>query len=185
MDVSGKMDNYQYLGVILGEKNNLEALYRRMGSPTIHMSGLEKGKQQKIIQQMIFDQNHRIAICVRIDRKLVIQEVENRRIAKYRRMPKGKLFAMFEEILFKYLRHQIEKYTLKHHMAAENIPVECDDDSLVFAKAWRTRSIQPAGAHFIADVLAWCNTKNITLNSVIELNYSDRIKKDMLYRLQK
>ncbi len=185
MDVSGKMDNYQYLGIILGEKDNLDALYRRMGSPNTHMSGLDKRKKKQIIELMRFNQQNRYAICVKINRKSVIKEVQQRRIAKYQRMSKGKLFAMFEHTLFKYLRHEIEKYTLKHHRAIEEIPVECDCDSLVFAKAWKTKAIEPQAAHFIADVLAWCNTQNIRLETAVELDYTSKIKQDLLYKLQK
>ena len=185
MDVSGVDDNYQYVGIVIGEKNNVNALYRKMGSPTTHMSGLPKQTKQKIISKLRFDQNHRFAICVKIDRKRVIEEVKNRRISKYKRMSNGKLFAMFEKILFKYLRHDIEKFTLKHHLGLGEIPVECDGDSIAFVKVWGSNSISPQGIHFIADALAWCNTKNIMLDTAVELNYSNKIKTDMIRKLQK
>jgi len=185
MDVSGKNDNYEYLGVVIGEQNNVNALYRKMGSPKTHMSGLTQKAKQTIISKLQFDKKYRYAICVKIDRKKVIDEVKNRRIAKYRRMSKGKLYALFEKTLFKYLRHDIEKFTLKHHLELSEIPVECDGDSIVFVKVWGANSMSPHGIHFIADALAWCNTKNIRLDSTIELNYCDKIKRDMIHKLQK
>ena len=185
MDVSGTNDNYQYLGIIIAEKNNIDALYKRMGSPTTHMSGLPKQTKQRIISKLQFDQNYRFALCVKIDRKRIIQEVKNRRITKYKRMSNGRLFAMFEKALFKYLRHDIENFTLKHHLELGEVPVECDNDSKVFAKVWGSNTISPHATHFIADALAWCNNKNIRIDTSIELNYTDEIKMDMIRKLQK
>jgi len=185
MDVSGINDNYQYLGIVISEKKNIDALYRKMGSPTTHMSGLPNKTKEKIISKLQFDQINRFAICVTINRKNIIKEVQNRRISKYQRMSKGKLFAMFEQTLFKYLRHDLEKFTLKHHLAINEIPVECDDDSQVFARVWGTNSLKPSSAHFVADALAWCNTKKIPLNTIVELNYANLIKNDMIHKLQK
>ena len=185
MDVSGRTDNYQYLGIVIGETNNVSSLYRKIGAPTTHMSGLPPQTQRRIISELQFDHHNRIAICVKIDRKKIIDEVKQRRIAKYQRMSTGKLFAMFEQILFKYLKHEIEKFTLVHHLSANAIPVECDDDSQVFVKAWGTKSINPNNFHFIADAIAWCNTKEIKLDSVIELDYTKIIKNEMIHKLQK
>ena len=156
-----------------------------MGSPTTHMSGLPKQTKQRIISKLQFDQNYRFALCVTIDRKRIIKEVKNRRITKYKRMSNGRLFAMFEKALFKYLRHDIEAFTLKHHLELGEVPVECDGDSTVFAKVWGSNTMSPHGTHFIADALAWCNNKHIRIDTCIELNYTDEIKNDMIRKLQK
>jgi len=100
-------------------------------------------------------------------------------------MSRGKLFAMFEKILFKYLRHEIEKFTLMYGLGATDIAVECDNDSIVFAKTWGVKHINPSNVHLISDVVAWCNNKNKSIKGVIELDLTGLIQQALIKKLQK
>lgn len=185
MDVSGTMDNYKYLGIVIGQKQNLDSLYRKIGSPQRHMSGQRKKQKEKIIKNLEFDQFNRTAFCVKINRKSVINTVKNKRNIKHRRMSGGKLFALFEKTLFKYLTHEIEKFTLQYDLGAKEIIVECDTDSIVFAKTWGVKHLGVGTAHIISDIVAWCNNKNQNISGVIEIDLSKKIQNELLRKLSK
>lgn len=185
MDVSGTMDNYKYLGIVIGQKQNLNSLYQKIGSPQKHMSGQRKKQKAKIIKNLEFDQFNRTALCVKINRKNVINTVKNKRNIKHKRMSGGKLFAMFEKTLFKYLTHEIEKFTLQYHLSAKEIVVECDSDSIVFAKTWGVKHLSAGRVHIISDIVAWCNNKNQNIDGVIEIDLSEKIQSELLRKLSK
>ncbi len=149
------------------------------------MSSQPKRSKQTIIKNLKFDKKNSIAFCVRIERKAIINKIKSRRLAKYKRMSGGKLFAMFEKILFKYLRHEIEKFTLMYGFGATEIIVECDNDSIVFARTWGVKHIKPSIAHLISDIVAWCNNKNKSVKGVIELDLTKLIQEALIKKLQK
>ena len=177
MDVSGATDNYKYLGIVIGQKQNLDSLYRKIGRPQKHMSGQRKKQKAKIIKNLEFDQFNRTAFCVKINRKNVIDTVK--------RMAGGKLFALFEKTLFKYLTYEIEKFTLQYHLSAKEIVVECDNDSIVFAKTWGVKHLSAGSVHIISDIIAWCNNKNQNIDGVIEIDLSEKIQSELLRKLSK
>jgi len=97
MDVSGTNDNYKYLAIVIGQQSNLNSLHKKLGQPIIHMSSQPKRGKQTIIKNLKFDKKNSIAFCVRIERKAIINKIKSRRLVKYKRMSRGKLFAMFEK----------------------------------------------------------------------------------------
>lgn len=185
MDVSGTMDNYKYLAIVIGQKENLNSLYHKIGSPQRHMSGQSRKKKNRIIRNLMFDGVNRTALCVKLERKKVIKTLKSKRAKKYNRQSGGKLFSMFETTLFKYLRTEIEKFTSQYNRTPTRVIVECEKDSRNFAKAWGVKTLEPASIHIISDIVAWCNNKGENIDGVIELDLSEVIQNKLLKKLQK
>ena len=187
LDVSGARTNkYLFLAIVIGVDQNIKALYNKMGQPKVHMTSLRIQRQNKIIKNLKFDKLNRIAFCVTLNRKMIIDTVKARRLPKYSRVPIGSLYAMFEEKLFKYLRHDLEKFTLGYGLSATQLQVECDSDAEVFAKTWGLkRVLTPKATHAITDAVAFCNRRKIKLSDVIELDYTQQIQKEMVRKFRK
>ena len=185
MDVSGATDNYKYLGIVIGQKQNLDSLYRKIGRPQKHMSGQRKKQKAKIIKNLEFDQFNRTAFCVKINRKNVIDTVKINGIKKNKKMQGGNLFPQLKKILLNYLTYEFEKFTLQYHLSAKEIVVECDNDSIVFAKTWGVKHLSAGSVHIISDIIAWCNNKNQNIDGVIEIDLSEKIQSELLRKLSK
>jgi len=187
MDISGNsIDNYSYLAIIIGVQDNIDSLFKKMGNPTIHLSGINPKKRNKIIKEIKFDCNVRIAFCIRIERGSIMKNIQNLHVVKKSRISKGRLFAIFEKALFKYVRHEIEEFTLKHNTIPNELIMECDGDSVIFAKTLGVKKIiKPSNSHAIADAVAWCNHKKIPIFGCVESDLRKKIMAEMIKKIGK
>lgn len=187
MDVSGSRTNkYLFLAIIFGVDENIKSLYIKMGEPKTHMTSLSKKARRRIINQLKFDKRNRIAFCVTLNRRMIINNVKNRRIDKYKRVSMGRLYAIFEKTLFKFLRAELEKFTLLYSMPATELSVQCDSDAEVFVRSWgMKRILKPKEAHSVSDAIAFCNRRNRKLSDVIELDYTHKIQTEMVRQFRK
>ena len=179
MDVSGDANatNYKFLGIVLGADNNIMGLSNDIGSYPEHMSRIKNRDKPKIIQKLEFDNENRIAFCVKLDRKKIVDKIIKSRRA--RSTGKGKIFRTYNYVLIQEIKKIIEKFLVGQGKSVTEIIFQCDKDSDPFIKAGGLKLQRKGAAYRISDYIAWCNNKNKRPKSVIEINFTKEIPKRM------
>ena len=186
MDVSGdpKHKNHKYLSIVIGTEESIESLLKKSGIGDSRMSKLRVGQQDHVAQRLKFDNNNRIAFCIQINRKEIIDYVKKRRKIKQQRMSDGRLVNLFHHVFYELIRPEIESFLLIHGYSLSNLQIHCDDDCYSLIKECGLKPVLYKGSAFkISDRVAWCNNKRIEMKTVKEKNFVDEIKHRMVMRL--
>jgi len=186
MDVSGRphVDNYMYLAIVLGTDESINALFNKLNLPKKHMSAIHMEKQDQIVNDLDFDCVNRTAFCITINRKQIIETIKNHRRMRSRNISYFRLYSMFERNLFKYLRDDLGNFILQHKESITELSIQCDNDSRNFIRTWGLKPAIADNAHKIADVVAWCNNKEISVSGVIDRDYRKKIIDDIFSELK-
>ena len=181
MDVSGdeKKTNYQYLGLIIGVPENIMSLSKNIGSYSEHMSRIDDKDKKIIIKKLKFDSNNRIAFCIKLDRKKIINGILHSRKARSKNIQKGKLFRTFNYVVMKEILKTINNFLINHELSVTNLEIQCDSDSKPFLKATGIKYKHKGIAYRISDYVAWANNRKKTPQTVIDINFTNEIPNRM------
>lgn len=183
MDVSGDVDsgNYKYFAVVIGTKESISSLSRDIGHLPTHISRVGGKKQNEIIAKMVFDGKNRIAFCVYLKRDDIVDSIKNRRRAKRKRTPTGKILRTYNYVVMQKVKKYLEEFVMKHHISITDIVIQCEKDCIPFAKAGSLKYKYEKGkAYRLADIIAYCNNKKLRIPNVKEKNFTKEIPNSML-----
>ena len=186
MDVSGdnKDGNYKFLAIVIGTKDNINSLFHSIGKKKIHMNQIQdKNQRKRIINTVSFDGKNRTAFCLAMNRKNIIDKVTNLRKIKQKRMPKSRIIRVYNYLLFQYVKPEIEQFIIKNGYAMTDMIIQCEEDCVSIAKDNSLFHTNIGIAYRISDIVAWCNSHNITLSGVVEKDFTDQLECKLIERL--
>lgn len=177
MDVSGDeaSTNYRFLSVVIGTDESILSLSNGMGRYSEHMARLEPAEKEDVISRLNFDKKNRIAFCVTLDRKRIVDEIIQSRKAKQRKISKGDILRTYNRVVMREILRRVESFVLSYGISPTDLKIQCDNDSLYFAKAVSLQHERKGAAYRISDYVAWCNNKDRTPDSVIEIDFTEEI----------
>ncbi len=186
IDISGdpETDHYKRMSIVIGTKESIDSIVKRLGSNKIHMNQVKKHDHGNIISKLDFTNDQIIAFCITLDKKLIVDRIRKSRRIKQKNISSEKIFRMYNNILMYEIRESIVDFLSKHNHALSDIVFQCDQDCLNFAKDTGLRYTEVGDAHMLADIVAWANNKNIEPDGVIAMDLRDiierRLKKELL-----
>ena len=116
MDSSGDptFGNDKFLAIVIGTDESISSIFKKLGHNHIHMSNFNKKKQSQIISKLSFDSENNIAFCIRIDRYVIVNKINQLRKTKQKNISKGRIYYLFNRALFKQLRNPILEFLSKY-----------------------------------------------------------------------
>ena len=132
---------------------------------------------------MSFNRKKRIAFCIAMDRKRIIDNVSNLRKIKQKRMAKSRIIRTYNYLLFQFIKSDIEKFLFKNGSSLADLIIQCETDCESFTKDNSLHRTNIGIAYRISDIVAWCNNHNIPLKGVIEVNFTKKLEHRLTERL--
>ena len=181
MDVSGDENktNFEYLGLVLGSNESIIGLSSKLGDLPEHMSYLSFNEKQHVYETLKFDRINRIAFCVKLDRKNIIEKIRQSGKIK-QRTPKQTLLNVYNRVIITHIISYIEEFLHLHGVSIHDLNIQCDMDCKPFVRAGSMKFQHKGAAYRISDYVAWCNNRSGVLQDVIEINFTDKIIPNML-----
>lgn len=181
MDASGDQQsgNQKFMAVVIGTEEGIAAMTRRLGTDSIHMNMIKNQKDRnEIIGRVRFDGGACIGLCLRLEKKLVLEEAQ-RRAKKGLRANKRRVASVYHRLVWEGMRDPVERFLRQHGCEARSVGFHCDADCRDFVRdrGWCAR---PAGsAHMLADIVAWANGHGLEPEGTVYMNLYDRLAKSM------
>lgn len=178
MDVSGdKRDktNYLFLGFVIGTIESMTGLSRRFGDLPEHMSYLSDSEKDYVLDELVFDQQNRLALCVSLNRDKIVKEIMGSRGTGRRNIGKGDIIRSFNRVIIQEIIKQINPFLSHHRESITDLTIQCENDSVPFAEARNLQHIRKGMAYRISDYVAYCNNKITTPTTVHEINIVNEI----------
>lgn len=184
MDVSGDdtHSNYEYLGIVIGIHESVMSLSGKMGQYSEHMSELTEPQKRDVVSKLSFDSTNSIAICVRLDRKKIIDGIRARRRIRNSRKLDGAVIRTFNRVIMTTIQSRIEQFALSHKESFTNLIIQGDKDVKGFADAVGLTFTRKGAAYRLSDYIAYCNNRGLDnqIASIIQLDFTNEITEKML-----
>ena len=147
------------------------------------MSRLGVKIQAQVLENLDLSTDEVGAWCFHIDR----QRIEGRMcelVSRTRRRPLINIHRSFDAYWLQLFVRELADFAAKLGADLSDIVVEADADMRSTMKRWNIGTRQAGRAHELADVMAWCNRRNIKIPSCGILDLRDALetamKRDML-----
>lgn len=177
MDISGDSNysNYHYLGIVVGTHESVMNVHNSMKDYPEHMASIDELDRQQIINDLDFDSKSRIALCVKLDRKNIVENILNHKRKGGRNLEKGKVLRTYNRVVMQQVKRYLEDFLFSHGVSITEIIIQCDSDCIHFAKAVGLKHTRKGVAYKLSDYIAWCNNKNRRPQTVREINFTQDI----------
>lgn len=73
------------------------------------------------------------------------------------------------------VKKKIDSFLTAHRYSITDLEIQCDKDSICFLKIASIKQLHKGAAYRISDYVAWCNNRKRTPNSVIEIDFTNKI----------
>ena len=77
-DVSGNITGdgqSRHIAVVIGTEESVNKIYQKIGLVRIHMSSLSRSKRQNIFQELKFDNDDLLGMCLNVERQKTIDYI--------------------------------------------------------------------------------------------------------------
>lgn len=181
MDASGdqKSGNQKFMAVVIGTEESIVAMTRRLGSDSIHMNMIRNPRERdEILSKIRFDGRTCIGLCVRLERKLVLDGTQ-KRAKKSPRIYKRRAVSAYHQLVWDMVRDPVEGFLRQHGCEIRRLGIQCDADCRDFARdrGWHSRPV--GSAHMLADIVAWANNHRREPEGTMYMDIHDRLVKSM------
>ncbi len=165
IDISYEQEsNFAFISIVIGIDENIEHMYKRLGSKKIHMSTLCIIQQDESLSKIEFDDKNNIAFCVKINKNM--KKITNTRKIKQKSIPTGKIYQLQHGQLLYSIQERIEKFPLTHNYELDDIFFRCDSDSKGFVRDVSC-TFDPKNIHEIVDTVAWLNKQGRYIKNLL------------------
>lgn len=182
MDMSGNSinGNNLFLGLVITFNQKIQNELIRSEGKYIHMRNIkDKKRQKRIISKTYFDNEQTFAICVKIDRKKIINNIKNKRKVKHQNIPTSKIISKYNKLVMHYMEKRIMTFLNNNGYTLSDIIFQCDQDCLKFAKDNGLRHTDTDSTHILADIVAWANNRGIEPDGVVVLDIVDKVEAEL------
>ena len=181
MDASGdqKSGNQKFMAVVIGTEESIVAMTRRLGSDSIHMNMIRNPRERdEILSKIRFDGRTCIGLCVRLERKLVLDGTQ-KRAKKSSRIYKSRAVSAYRQLVWDMVRDPVEGFLRQHGCEIRRLGIQCDAECRDFARdrGWHSRPV--GSAHMLADIVAWANNHRREPEGTMYMDIHDRLVKSM------
>lgn len=170
-------DNWKYVSIIIGSSEDIKAIYRILNCKDIHMRQLSIIEKNIIIKGLTIKGDVRV-VCFYVNRFQIVKEIQTK-LSKKKRKSKQFIEEHYNYILKEKIRKFYQQFLVSHSTALENIAFECDAD---IRKTFLHLGMKPKEAHItheLADIIAYCNYKDRTVDKVVEKDISEELKDEL------
>lgn len=176
-DVSGRpgMGNDLFMSIVAGTENKISSMIRNIGNGKIHMHMLSRKTQNEIISKLKFNDSECIALCLKIDRTSIINDLTNRKKIKSSNILKSRIFTTFNYTLWSLVQDSVKEFLKKHNYDIHDVVFQCDHDSDTFVKTMGLRSSYKGHAYVLSDIVAWANNNGNEPHGVIHMDLTDNL----------
>jgi hypothetical protein len=174
--------NWEYVSIIIGVTDDIKRIYKKLDCQGIHMSDLSKKDKNKIIKKLEI-KGEVFATCLQVGRFEIVNEI-NKRISRQTRMARRKYIQdQFDYVFIDKIKGIYREFLNRHSIIINNIIFEIDKDLRNSFSHIGLKYKDPDFTHQIADIIAYCNTKNKTISHLSEINLSEELKNSLSKRL--
>lgn len=181
VDIShGNSKDDEYMAVVIGMSESVEAALRDCGGDNIHMSMVRpRNIRRNIISALRIDKRDMLVFCIRRDARLV-DDIYRTQRAKRRNVLKGKIHNYVDRKTFMNIRPIIVDYLAARRCSLPDVIFQCDADCIRFLKQNGLRNSYKGRAHVIADIVAWANSHGLAPDGVIEIDLAKSLRGEVL-----
>ena len=181
MDASGDQSsgNQKFMAVVIGTEESVAAMTRRLGSDSIHMNMIKNPRERdEILNKIRFDGRTCIGLCVRLERKLVLDGIQ-KRAKGTPRIYKRRAVSTYHQLVWDMVRDPVEGFLRRHDCEIASLGIQCDADCRDFARDRGWHSEPVGSAHMLADIVAWANNHRREPAGTMYMDIHDRLVKSM------
>ena len=175
IDVSGNqaMGNYRFMGIVLGTKENLDAMTNNLQLDKISASTLKhKEIRNSLVSKLEFNMRESIGFCVWLDRNKTIPKT----ITEIGFFKRKLIYRKYNQLLLKSVLDRINEFVSNYRIELSEIPFQCDDDCRGFIRDNNLTLSERESVHTMADLVAWSNNHNKKLDGVIHLDPRNEVR---------
>ena len=181
IDVSGDLEsgNYKYMAVFICTEEFLNGVIRRLGLSTASGGFYKRATRRLILDNFKFDAHECLALCIKIERKRLLQVMESKAKTSPSNLRTRKILYNYNTAVWTSVRELIGDFLNQHKQDFGDAVFESDGDCISFLKDVAIKRAKPSYAHMIADVIAWANNAGKAPKGVIEIDATDQIVKTL------
>lgn len=185
-DTSGSeaVGQRKFISLVIGNEEQLNAMFNRIGLRQIHMIRLEETDQEHVLNSLRFS-SEITAWCITVDKQRIIDYIFHHERLNNKHKPKVRIAAHFDHLILRHIRDEIQAFLQPHRLEIEQTDIEFDKDMSDTIKIWRMKPKVKGKAHQIADAIAWANYRGRTIRGCRELDLSEKLKQQMEFDLLK
>lgn len=168
--------NDKCVSFVIGSFESIMKIHKKLGFTNIHMRDLEMREKKLVIHRMEIKGDVRI-VCFHVNRHEIINRLQRELESRMRK--KGYLEEHFNRALGLQINFQYGSFVASHSVNLESINFECDRDMKRTLSYLGFQCVNPSITHELADVTAYCNGKNISMDKLIERNVAPNIEREI------
>lgn len=179
IDVSGDPEsgNHKYMAVFICTVEFLNSTIRHLQLNHKRDGFYNKKETRKSILAIEFNAHGCLALCVKIERKKLLQIAERRAKTGASNLRTNKILYAYNKAVWRSVSGRIEDFLKRYKQDFSDAVFESDGDCIAFLKDTALKRTEPSYAHMIADAIAWANNAGKAPKGVIEIDATDQIAK--------
>lgn len=181
IDVSGdpKSGSYKYMAVFICTEEFFNAMIRRMKLHDARDGFYKKDTRKSILATFEFDTPECLALCIKIERKKLLQIAERKAKTNPSNLRTRKILYAYNTAVWNSVRGRVVNFLNQHKRDFGDAVFESDGDCISFLKDAALKRTEPSYAHMIADAIAWANNAGKAPRGVIEIDATEHIVKTL------
>ena len=179
IDVSGDIEsgNHKYMAVFICTEEFFNAVIRRLQLRTAKNEFNKKAIRKLILDTFEFDAHECFALCIKIERKKLLQVVERKDKTSPNNLRTRKILYAYNKAVWRLVSGRVGDFLKQHKQDFGDAVFESDGDCISFLKDVAIKRAEPSYAHMIADAIAWANNAGKAPKGVIEMDATEQIAK--------
>lgn len=136
VDVSGDPDggHDKFMSVVIGTDEKISSMLRTLGNKKIHMHEIRGNVQNEIISKLNFKGNDCMAICLRIERQRITNEIKSLKKIRTSNARERKIYTTYDYTLWSLIQDRIKEFLQGHGCDLHDVVFQYDHDSDAFLK---------------------------------------------------
>ena len=178
-DVSGNPieGNYKYMGLVIGTKENLDAMSKRLKLDQFSSIQLKNKEVRKLLASKLeFNCRENIAFCINMDKNRITNKIIHSMDKKYSYISHGRIYSAHNKILLQKLYEKTLEFLRSHNQELHKVIFECDSDCRPFVRDNGLKYTDRGYAHTISDIIAWANNNGLEPKGAIALDLTHEIE---------
>lgn len=156
VDVSGDPDggHDKFMSIIIGTDEKILSMIRVLGNEKTHMHEIRGNAQNEIISKLNFKGNDCMAICLRIERQRITNEIKNLKKVRTSNARKRKVYRVYDYTLWRLIQNRIKEFLQGYGCDLHDVVFQCDHDSDAFLKTAGLGRSYKGHAYVLSDIVA-------------------------------
>lgn len=186
MDLSGSNydENSRCMGIVVGTQEKINHIKRCLGLPQSYTE-IDKSRAHRsaIASKIEFDSDEIIALCVKIDKIRIINQIKKKIRKRRKYFETKKIWRAYDCQLFAEMREKITLFVTRHGCAIDDVRFQCDADCRNFIKSNGLQHAGEGDAYALSDIIAWANNRGLEPRGTCSVDLMQILEKKLKHKM--